>query len=299
MLPSLIEEIREYAALNLSSELGDEVNLTLALCDAFRYNAPYTTLPDVMFDVNREDKDITQQKFIQVFSDAASALLTMHGIGIRPDAELHIKNQVVSVLFRLQAIDDPTPILRITETALSDEEQLARIIDSYSTIDEAVFLSVLDGLDPSFIPGLQAFLYAQETAIEQREAAESDENKAILKNLRAFFTLLGSDNLACALLENGVSFGAPFETYFAYIEDALLSGTDDQIALNLLALFLMSSDGSSDPLQFFRAMSETLIPTHEHRLRIEGKLTELLNSFHHYLKANDDAQRVSPVQHPA
>ena len=298
MLDSLEASIKDYTVRHLSPELQDELTGSMVLFEAFEYRKIYDAIPDVLYDPE-ENGDLTQSKFLGLFHDSLDSLLSMHSIGILNPSDLHIKNQILSALYRIQHIEDPAPILIITESSFSNEEKFAKIIDIFSTLDEGTILSSIDMIPDSFIKGIQDFLYAQEA--QQEEVSEEDAviSSAQASNLRDFFTCFGIENLAHEMLVNGIQAGSLADLYMPYISGSLITDDDLQSAKNLLSFFCIASDTYTNPLAAYHQFSESLIPSHEQIMRIEVKLAELLNELRHYQKANDDAKRVSAVQHQA
>jgi len=299
MLDSIEATITDYSLRNLSPELQDELNGSLTIFEAFDYKKIYEAMPDVLFDTTSEDTDLTQSRFLGLFHESLDALLSVHSIGILNPADLHIKNQILSAMYRIQHIEDPGPILALTESSFSNEEKFAKIIDAYSTLDEGTILTSVDLIPDSFIKGLQDFLYAQENQQEAEAGEEGLISELQLITLKDLFTCFGTENLGGEMIANGIHPGNEAELYLPYIAGSFVTDDDLQSAKNILSFFCIASDTFTNPLAAYHQYSETLVPSHDRILKIEVKLGELLNELRHYQEANHVATAISAVQHHA
>lgn len=288
------EPIDTYSSENFSSELQKDLSDTLALCDAFEYSAIYREFPDVIYDVEAEDKEKTRLKVLSLFVEATDALFSAHQIEVVDFATLGERNQLLSVLHLLQSIEDPTPVLRILESSFSEEEQFAKIVESYSTLDEAIVLSLVESIDPSTLKILQSVLYQKEELLDEVNSL-SDEIKAkLVGNLKDFFHVHGEENIAFEMIQNGITIGFPLKLYYPYVGEHLVSESDEHTAKNLLAFFFMSYDTFNDPLKVYYEHSENLLSGKGHgRIqKVEQILMKLLSDLRSYQKAKDDAVRL-------
>lgn len=294
------EEIQEYLQATFSPEMQGEVRASLMVFDAFGYEKASAVLADVLFDIESSDKDLTQMKFLGAIHESLNALLKAHLVTVQDDTDLSVKNQILGVLYRLQHLEDPTPTLRILESSASGEEQLARIVQEYSVLDEAQVLMAVESIDESSLNTLRTYLYKKEEDLEAAEevpATELVDTALMVKNLKDFFHVHGNENLGYQMLDNGIQPGHDIKLYYPYISDQLVVEDDLQSAKNILSLFFIARDTFNDPLKVYRAYSEKIISGSERIMKIEVKLAELLNALRQYQKALDDSRRVSVTQH--
>jgi len=288
------ELIDTYIDENFSSELQKDLNDLLALCDAFEYSALYREFPDVIYDVEAEDKDQTRLKVLSLFIEASDALFSAHQIKVVDFATLSERNQILSVLHVLQSIEDPTPVLRILESSFSEEEQFGKIIESYSTLDLARVLTVVESIDPSTLKLLQKLLYQKEELIEEVGTLTEEVKARLVSNLKDFFHVHGDDNIAFEMIQNGITIGFPLRLYYPYVGEHLVLESDEATAKNLLSFFFMSYDTFNDPLKVYYAHSESLLggKGHNRIQKVEQLLMKLLSDLRSYQKAKDDAARL-------
>jgi len=294
------EQIDEYIETHLSPELSDEINASFILFDAFEYQNPYVKMLDVLNDLSNEDSEITQREFLEVFSTGLDELLQAHQVVVFPETDLSTKNQILAVLYRLQKLEDPIPVLKILESDKSDEEKLAAIIDQYSLLSEGEVLSAVESIQPSSLQVLQTYLYGQEKSEEEPKTNEEiQKSDLLIKNLRDYIHIAGEGSLAEEMMVNGINPGKNFDLYYPFIASLIENPDDGVIAKNILSAFFMSSNTFSEPLKAYRAFSEKLVHDSARIPKIEIKISGLLEDLRNYQKVTHEARSLSPIQHQA
>ncbi len=297
---SLLDEIHAYLYDNFTEQLRQELLGSLLLFDAFHHAKAYEPFPDILFDTSIDDREVVRTRMLDAFHEGLDLLLQSHQLSLVPEADIPVKNQILSVLYRLQHLEDPVPVLRILETDQSDEEQFAKIIAEYSVLDEQQVLEAVYSLATSTLHILRDYLYQQEINLTPEESpAAITERGLLVQNLKDFFHVHGSSNLANEMIQNGIAIGHAVKLYYPYIHEHLVTDDDPQTAKNLLSFFFIANDTFNDPLAVYRKTSDDLIHDHPRTIRIEALITQLLNDLRNYQKAAHDAQRLSVVQHPA
>lgn len=289
----LMDVVQGYIAQTFSEPMQAEIQNSFALFDAFEHRQAYVHLPDIVLDIDADNTDLTQLKFLSSVNEQLDVIFKAHQIELEEDTELYVKNQILSVLYRLQMLEDIIPVLRILESSFSDEEKIAKIVEEYSELDEATVLVALKSIQSSTLETLQSFLYTQEEQQEKKPETDPEVFKKIQNTLKDFFVICGQDNLAFEFIQSGMSIGYPVKLYYPYVKEYLVTDNDKQSAKNLLSLFLMAQDTYYDPLQVYRIYSEALVLDLEQRMRIETQMGALLNELRHYQEAQDVAKRVS------
>lgn len=298
MFSSSKDQIMAYLAGTFSQEMRDEIAASFMVMDAFSYQDLEDDLIDILNDFEADDDDLTQAKILETVNKHLTKLLQCHQVALFEEASIAIKNQILSVLFRLQKLEDPTPVLRLLETQLSNEEKLAKIVEMYSEATETEVLENLEEVGDGLLSNLMTFLYEVEERLGTDEVVfENQEMKQLKTTLRDFFTVNGNDNLAFDMIYNGIEPGLSIKIYYPYIQENIIVADDLTTAKNLLSLFLMSADTCQDPLSIYHKYSEQLIHDPDRIVKIEVKLGELLNKLRQYQEAQDVARSVSFLVH--
>lgn len=297
---TLLDEIHAYLYDNFTEHFRQELLGSLLLFDAFHHVKAYEPFPDILFDTSIDDPEVVRARMLDAFHEGLDLLLQSHQLSLVPETDIPVKNQILSVLYRLQHLEDPVPVLRILETDKSDEEQFAQIIAGYSVLNEQQVLEAVYSLASSTLHILRDYLYRQEAQQTPEESPEAvTERGLLIQNLKDFFQVHGTDNLANEMIQNGIAIGHAVKLYYPYIHEHLVTDNDQQTAKNLLSFFFIANDTFNDPLAVYRRVSDDLIHDHPRTIRIEALITQLLNDLRNYQKATHDAQRLSVIQHPA
>jgi hypothetical protein len=294
------DEVIEYIDSHLPKELGDEVRASLMVFDAYGYSKPYITLQDAVTAPEAEDTDLLQSTFFQIVQEGLDAILAVHRVVLMDEVDLATKNQILGALYRLQYLEDPVPVLKILEGEDDDEGKLARIVEIYSDIDHGTLMTAIESVDPTTLTVLQDFLYQGEKENEEAETPESLMQKSLLMaNMKDFILLNGKDCLAAEMITNGIQPGHLLSLYYPFVKDLLVTENIEQTAVNLLSFFFLGRDTYAEPLKAFRVMSETLIENTTDMVKIEVKLTELIEALRNHQKVTHEARSLSVIQYPA
>ena len=298
MFSSARDEIAAYMSATFAPEMRDEISASFMVLDAFSYQDLEDELSDILNDLDADDTDLTQEKFVACINKHLLKLLSCHQILIDEDASISLKNQILAVLFRIQTIEDPTPILRLLESSHPNEVKFAKTVEEFSEATETEVLEALVSIDEKFLINLMTHLYAIEEAIENEEFINpSPEQKNLKENLKDFFAVHGNECLGFEMIYNGIEPGLSIKIYYPYIKDNIIVDDDLVTAKNILSLFLMSKDTFTDPLGIYTKYSEQLIHNADRILKIEVKIGELLSKLHQYQEAKNVARSVSVIQH--
>jgi hypothetical protein len=295
----LKEEITDYVSQTYSPVLQSEIRASFTLFDAFDYEKPYVDVQDILFDPDAEDPDKASTGFLSMVESGLDALLRFHDLVVTPETTLTVKNQILAALLRIQYLEDPTPMLRTLETDLSNEEQFARLVSDLSLLDEARILEALVSVDVGLLDRIRAALYAREEAVTESEDAQKEDSSVFFENLRTFFHVHGTGNLAGEMLRNEMRPGLKIEQYIPYVGEYLKDLTTGELARDLLALFIMSKDTFQTPLESYRKYSEHFIGELDRIQATEAAMMPLITAMSQFNGAQDVARSLSSTVHPA
>lgn len=290
------ELIHSFIENHFSEEMQDEVRASFMLLEAFNSTEVSERLEDILYDGNYDDTDQIEQNFLECIDHYLDILLEKHQVVLK-DTSLEAKNQIIAVLYQLQRLEDPVPPLRILETDLSNEEKFSKIVSSYSELDEVDVLDYLESVAQPTLDRLQDFLYQQEEDIQNRTSLiePKTEKEMLIRNLRDFFTLHGTESLGYSMIESGIEPGYSFSTYYSFVKKHLIGSNDASTAKNILGLLFLAMDTWNEPLESYRKYSEEILETTDRTMKVEVELTNLLNRLREYQKAKDEERRVSTV----
>lgn len=297
-MTGLTSDIEDFVGSNFSSEQAQEFFNTRALAEAFEEDTLGDRIRDVLYDIGNDDNDARQLAFAEVFHTVADKILSAHDLAMLTPVKLHTKNRILSALYRIQTIEDPVPYSRILETSLSNEEMFAKIVSSVAEIDEGTVLESVDEISDDFINGLRSFLEDRERNIDSL-AGEDQEGLAlrttIIGKLKCFFECFGENMLVSSMSDIGLLPAQSTLLYWPYVKDNIVMTSDKETALNLLGLFIYGSDTYMNPMGAYERCSESLVKDNMKRVAIANQLRDAILALDNYMKAKDDAKRVSAV----
>lgn len=302
MYGTIRDEIESYLVENFSHEAALEYMSSLMVIDSFEYQKPYDVFADILYDTTEEDENVIQMSIIKAFNDALDFILANHRVVLVEETDLETKNMILSALYQLQHVEDPVPFLRILEGYKSEEEKLALIIEILSGMDHTRAMMALESVEKSTLDILQALLYEKESTMNAGEADEEAMRKAqLIGNLKDFFHVCGEDNLAFEMSNNGIMPAHRAALYYPYIKDMIdVPADDDQTAKNILSLLYYAIDTFTEPSVVYRKVAENLIHGDPTRMmKIEAKISTMVNNLNQFQKAKNDAKSIFVVQHQA
>ena len=282
--------VLDYIEESYSYEKACELKASLFVFEAFNYQNIYTDLADIFYDIESDDITLTQLKVLACITSALRYILNQHKVDVQEETTISVMNDMVSVLFRIQYLEDPTPVLKILEGMASNEEKLSKILSIYSTLDEVVFLENIRVVEDAALKSMAAYLYQLEdriASLAEPELEKEKQRRQITELIKDFFKVHGVNNLAHQIASNHILEGFELHDYIPYVQHAIKSNTVDQTALNVLSLLYYASDTFTTPVQSFREHSEELGFSAVESAAVEAKMTGLIALLEEYRKAKD------------
>ena len=299
MTVQFIDEVNEYIETHFTEEFSSSLRAAMFVFEAFDFNKIYGDLADVLYDFEADQTDFTNQKFVACFNSNLDDILTHHHVSLNKETCITKKTIIIGVLYRLQYLEDPEPVLKVLETFQSDEEKFSLIIEMFSDLSQVEVLEAVESVDPISLTTLAEYLYKQEELLEKVSDVEisTETQTSLYENLKAFFSLSGQTNLASNMAANGIVPGFALSLYLPFVLEGVRGDDVKQTALNTLSLFYYSQDTFKDPLKALHEHMEDLGFFGDTGIAIEREFQELINQMNGYRKANDVARAVSSTSH--
>lgn len=294
---NIVSDIRLFTSISFTPEMQDEMGRSMELIEAFNYKQAFPNLYDVVIDLNNDDLDATQHAFQDRLHETLDFLLEQHQVRLLPEASLEDKNEVLQAMYQIQNIEDPTPLLGILSGYQTDLEKLASIIEYLSSYSVIQLLDVLEFVAPSTMEGMKRFLenLEEEQEVEASLPEHLQPGSHFLETLESFLRYEFQDSLAVELIRSGVQIGHELKLYLPYVQKHLHHQEASQLAKNILSLLMMSPDTYRDPIRQYRVYTEALGVPPQLSVTVEVWMTDAINRFEQYRKAQHDAKRISVV----
>lgn len=282
---NLDDDVVEYIASNYTHELGDELLRGLELLHMFGINEiTEGSIVSIIASTQIEESDVVRDSVVHQVIAAIRQIATEHGLELQPNAGLYFLNEVVSAIYLLQQLNDYTTISTILESSDDDDDKIAQVVSSLSTLTAVEVRSEIVAVDQRLIAAIQAY-------IDQKTPSVVNEpNHLLIQKYRDFRKWIGETGcLGVRLLANDVAIGLPLESYIHYIK-LPEKDTSGQLALDVLSVLLLASDGYELPMIAYRKISGHLATDLDQLSRLETTMLRINLDFEEYRKSTDHAE---------
>lgn len=283
------ELIQLFVDNYFTDEFQIEVRRSFDLFDAFEYNGAFTGFIDIATNQSNLASDDMRDQFVQELHERLNYILTQHKVKLTNETTIYEKNEFLTALMRVQALEDYTGIIRTLETFEADEVQLAGVISELCMLEEHKVMEIVESFNPRMLKILKQFIYAKEEAMPQQARVEGK----IVSHIKMFNHVFGETNIGSQLVRGQILMGQRFETYIDYIQDIVIGDTDSATALNILSVLYLSIDGFNNVLMVYRKYSYRLLQDLDKVSRVEVCMLNHIAKLNEYLKAADEKRRLS------
>lgn len=278
-----------------SAELKEEIARSFSLFDFFEYKQANSLLVDVVVNGDQRS-DSTFDVFMQQLNTCLDFVLQAHTLTMTEEATVYQKNEILTALASLQKLEDYTGIIRTLESLEPNDEQLSLILSEQCQLDQGQILTLIESYNPSVLVKLKNYIYAFESEMIAHVPEGFD------KMIKAFIQVfekpeaIASDNfnyLGSIFYTNNIVLNMEFSDYLPFVEDNFNPTQEEDTALQLLSVILLSSDGQASPLDTYRKYSFQLLQDLNKTSSIETYFVKNLAHLNEYLKVQDEKARLS------
>lgn len=265
-------------------ELKQEILRSFNLLESFKVNIIYEDFVDILSQHGFKSNDYLRDAFVRKLTDKLIFILNEHTIKVNDDLDVFQLNELVSSLLLIQDLEDYTGIIRVLESFEQDEEKLSLILSDLCALDQTDILLSLESFNPVILTKLKEFIYSKEKEEEKEIQPEDFTN-----NLKHFFILYSDETLG-RILSRDIYLGLSFENYINYIDPFILKLDDASLALNLLSVLMLSTDGQIDPINIYRKYSLAIVQDMNRVANVEVHLMKFLSQYLEYKKAKEASE---------
>lgn len=274
------ELIDTFIKKYLTQELADLIYESYDLFEKYDYDDVDYSLIHIL---SREDfvtVDDLQDNFIQEFNKKLDFVINENGVTLTKETSIHDKNEILKSLYLLQHLEDYNNLFSIMNTNEDDEFIIASVIAENCSLDVSHLMSLIVCLEYSLLDRLKQYINSK---INRGEVEHCEHD--VIQTIKLFFSYLSSKNQSClgtTLIQSRAQLGVEFKYYFPLIKDDVISLNDEQTALNLLSVIMLSSDGQIHVLETFRTYIGQLLDSVTLMQKVESLFTNHYNSFLEY-----------------
>jgi hypothetical protein len=272
-----------FVQSNYTEQQAEDIFEAIGLMRVFNYTDPFLSMQDLLMNASYEDPIVMVDKFSFIILNAQAYLLDRHGISLAEDTTLAFNNQVLRVLFQLQHLEDPVPVLRLLETDDDDALKLCKILEMYTNTPDTTFLQIVETVRPVCLKLLAEYLYEQ----EETQKLATQELPILKENIRLFTKVFGINEAVRTILDSSVIMGEEFELYLPLYDELRSLITDEQVLVETLVfLLLYSSDGTMSPTEVFTKYADNLVPDLTTANRLGKVIAEMITKMTRHKEQN-------------
>lgn len=256
---------------------------SFAVFDSFDVNIPYTQLNDIAIRHGNDDSTNLATEFIECVRTNLIEICKAHGIVLVDDISLSKALEVCTGICILQRLENYESLARKLEGTKPDDEIVCEIFEKVTNLTFIELMDCVEHLEEGFMNALREFVRSKE---EETESFQEEMMVFKMETLKAFKGKFGDDAIGLKMIRTGTKPGFEFRSYFNLVKDHIVAIKDkESLAKNILSLILMSSDGSSNPITFFRQIAPEFCSDLTTINEIEKELLRLSSELESYRRA--------------
>lgn len=266
--------INLFVDSNYTQEAQEDIYIAFGLFQTFNYLDPFPIIQDMLMTSNYHESVDMTDTLTSLVTQGQAYILDQHGVVLNEETTLSFNNIVLKVLFQLQRLETPDPVLRILESMEHKSIQFCDIMEMYSDVPMTTFMQMLKEVRPTFFKNLAAFLYSEEA--DTKKAVE--EIPAISASIRLFKDVYGVNPAVRVILDAGTVMGEDFSVYLPLYDDLRQIVQDEGVLVEcLLFLLLYSGNGVVNPMGVFSEHADYLISDLATANRLGKTIGEMYN----------------------
>jgi len=207
-------------------------------------------------------------------------ILQQHNIVLVDTATMRQKNELLTALYTIQALEDYSSVIAVLESLESDEVKITTILADYCQLDVTEQLSIIQSFNPITLTILKDYILLSYT-----ERVQQYNYKDLIPTLKTFFHLYGNDNIGHILIENDVKPGLTINVYLEYA-DSVIANTYEQTAANIMSLIYLTPDSIHNPLAVYNTYSLVMLKDLSLVSKIEPLVISIIDKVHEFTKAS-------------
>src|SRR5574343_171603 len=189
--------------------------------------------------------------FYELLNEKLDYILSEHRLKVSSDCSISFKNELLRGLNRILSLEDYTPILRVLESLETNESKFSSILSDITSLSEVEILENVVEISPVMLTSLKSYALV-------KDKKENDiPSQDLIEKTSAFFNCFERDSIGKQLV-SVILLGQKFKDYLPFIKDEILSGSEEDVAFNILSVMVFSKDCYNDFISGFRNNSSLL-----------------------------------------
>lgn len=277
------ELINIFVTSNYTEEGAEDIFQALGLCRLFNYLDPFVTIDNLLMTSDDHETTTLVDGVTESILNAQAYILDRHGISLTNETTVAYNNSILKVMYQLQNLESPNPVLTVIESDMSADEKYAEIMEMFTGTPHTTHLQIIDTIRPVFLSNLADFLYCQ----EQNESKATLDIPFIREQVKLFKDVYGINPAVQTILDVGTVMGEPFKLMLPLYDEFRSIVTDEKVLVEILMfLLLMSSDGVRNPMKVYTEYSDYIIRDLSTSDRLGKTIGEMYNAMQRHKGLN-------------
>lgn len=249
------------------------------------YDEPFM---DLISQFDSSDTTTIVLDFELLARNSLVVILREHGIVVNVDILTETLIEICTGIHEIQYYEDKDSIIRILETEYSDEERIGELLKLVTTLSVDQVLNNIESLDNNIFRLIEQTC-ANIGSSETDTVEQTKTDKDIVANVKLFKSFVGDkDLIGFKIISKGFRVNMSFDFYFRYLKYMIATINDSEsIAMEYLIVLLMAKESHSNPINYFRKISDRMSDDLTFVTKVDISLNKLLSDFEKYkLKVN-------------
>lgn len=274
----MLDLLNQFLIGNATPETMDSIRETYTMLEGMHAGDMDFDLNDMLMVDDVVDSNVTMDKLRRYFSTIQHDMLAQFGISVSEDAGIDDMTMMLKAIHDLDDYEDTEALLRITMSDMRADEAFAEVLAMMCHKDAVSIMTLLDEVDASIIRRIQDIASATDDELVTDE--ERIRRSQYMHHLQRFCHYINSKNLQVVrMLQDGITVGYPYAAYADQIGRAFEGTIPEQVAREMVAMALISSDGHNNPMDVIKSSLEDYVADLNTVTKIHIEVTRLLQGF--------------------
>lgn len=272
----MLKEVTDFLTVAATPAYTQIATESMGVMDNYEYTEHEQDLLNAVLG-NTDDESSAMQDVHFVLMEHLNKILAMHNITLSEEAPMDLVNQILAGIQNMQFWEDKISLLTLLEGGQTPEECFAALLEEVVGLKPTQVLDVVMDFDEAFLKRLGQVLSG---SMPEPVAEDDDLDTEQLVRLKNYDLFIADPKLiGIRLIKLGYRIGAPFERYVNKVKTRLVMLDNDQLASEMMVLFLMGRDTWASPTQAWNDQNHHLDLELQTITAVDSKLKALWSQF--------------------
>lgn len=270
----MLDVLNSYLDEVATPELKYTLEQAFALFERIELADYESSYEEILATETAQERGRVLSSVVELTRMLQKKILTEHGLTLTSEATVEIYNDVIEGILQLGNYEDASALMQMCAMDVPAAEILAELLSLVCQRNADELLVYIDSVENALIVAIQKM--AQSADHEVVDAA-AGVNSEYVKRLVRFCDKIGTRNLTVIeSLKTGIRPGLTFTVYADLIGRGLEAMKVEDAANELVAMALLSCDGSDNPKSVIKENLEHYVSNLDMLTKIDIRVTDLL-----------------------